>query len=129
LIFTLLFDIFCKLHRASIRPVFQFIVDAVKRNFDSSSAATLQDLLPSINQFSRLRDVIKGAPEPCNRTACASFGLRLWWRITPVQLPVQPLLPCCRRRGSLPFLDCISMHKLRVLHAYFKPLLPHLNTL
>jgi hypothetical protein len=77
LIFTLLFDIFCKLHRASIRPVFQFIVDAVKKNFDSSSAATLQDLLPSINQFSRLRDVIKGAPEPCNRTACASFGLRL----------------------------------------------------
>ncbi len=65
----------------------------------------------------------------CNRTACASFGLRLWWRITPVQLPVQPLLPCCRRRGSLPFLDCIFTHKLRVLHAYFKPLLPHLNAL
>jgi hypothetical protein len=44
---------------------------------DSASAAKLQDLLPSINQFSRLRDVIKGAPEPCNRTACASLGLRL----------------------------------------------------
>jgi hypothetical protein len=100
-----------------------------EKTLDSSPAAKLQDLLPSINQLSRLRDVIKGAPEPCNRTACASFGLRLWWRITPVQLPVQPLLPCCRRRDSLPFLDCISMHKLRVLHAYFKPLLPHLNTL